>query len=272
MPTVPRNAPCPCGSGRKHKLCCGTTVGEERALRRAFENLFALPMRFPLLRPDCDRFEEWLTTHRAEAPTRALLEGGVESLGKRERARISRSYARWDPQEWASLVAGVQDESSAEATVLLGAVTAALLEERAPEEFVLMLLEDDPEPGDPAEALTLCLEATDLWSVVEAMAANEVVATIPDELDDEDYERQWDALLEREAARLLTRRHERRLALLVRRLQHELPIAEFPRASRSVALACAAFHRDRRVRSHLAAMLLGDTLGPLHWQQLQRAA
>ena len=28
---TPRNAPCPCGSGRKYKYCC---LGKEQALRR----------------------------------------------------------------------------------------------------------------------------------------------------------------------------------------------------------------------------------------------
>jgi uncharacterized protein with PIN domain len=272
MSPIPRNAPCPCGSGRKHKLCCGTTGDQERAARRAYEDLLALPSSFPLLRPDSDDFEHWLTTHRAESPTRTLIEGGVRTLRERERERICRSYARWFPQVWASLVAGVQDELAAEMTVLVGAIVAALAEQPLPDRFVLELLEDDPAPADPTEALALCLEATDLWSVVEAIAADQAVVTIPDELDEDEYARRWDAVLDREAAQLLTKRHRRRLWLLVRRLPSELPIEAFPRASHAVALACAAFERDRRVRSRVAAMTLGDTLGPLHRQQLRLAA
>lgn len=270
MPTVPRNAPCPCGSGRKHKLCCGTTRDQERAARRAFEDLFGLPSSFPLFRPDSDDFEAWLTTHRTGAPTRTLVEGGIESMGERERERISRSYARWFPQTWASLVAGVGNEVAAETTVLAGAVAVALAEQRLPDELVLF--EEDPEPADPTEVLALFLEATDLWSVMEAVAADQAVAAIPDELDEDDYTRRWDAVLEREAARLLTRRHRRRLELLVSRLSSELPIEEFPRTSRAVALACAAFQRDRRVRSRVAAMLLGDTFGPLYGLERRLAA
>jgi hypothetical protein len=271
MPPVSRNAPCPCGSGRKHKLCCGTTREQERATRRAFEALFVLPVSFPLLRPDSDDFEEWLTAQRAESPTRALVEDAVQRLPLPERARISRSYARWFPQAWGSLVACVRDEAAAETAVLIGAVAAALAEERLPDEFVLELLEDDPEPAEPVEALALSLEASDLWSVAEAIAADRVVAAIPDD-DEDEYERRWDADLQREAARLLTRRHRRRLWLLVRRLHRELPIAGFPRASDAIAGACAAFERDRRVRARLAATLLGDTLGPLLWQQRRLAA
>jgi uncharacterized protein with PIN domain len=272
MPTVPRNAPCPCGSGRKHKLCCGTTRDEERAQRRAVEGLFALPSGFPLLRPDSDDFEDWLTAHRAELQTRELIENAIDVVGATERERISRSFARWFPPVWASLVADVRDEVTAETAVLLGAVVAALAEERLPDELVLELLEDDPELADPAETLALCLEATDLWSFVDETAAHGAVAAIPYELDEDEYARRWDTALEREAARLLTRRHRRRLWLLVRRLSRELPIEEFPRTSHAVGLACAAFERDRRVRSRVAGMLLGDTLGPARWQQLRLAA
>ena len=272
MPTVSRNAPCPCGSGRKHKLCCGTTRDQERAVRKAYEDLFALPSGFPLLRPDSDDFEVWLTAHRAEPPTRELIEEAINVISPAERERISRSFAGWEPQLWASLVAGVRDEVAAETTVLVGAVAVSLAEQPLPDEFVLELLEDDPEIADTAEVLALCLEATDLWSLVEAEAARRAVAAIPDELDEDEYEQRWQAVLEREAALLLTRRHRRRLALLVRRLSAELPFEEFPRASRAVDLACAAFERDPCVRSRLAAMSLGDTLGPLYWQQLPLAA
>ena len=32
MPTTGRNEPCPCGSGRKYKNCCGNGATESRAL------------------------------------------------------------------------------------------------------------------------------------------------------------------------------------------------------------------------------------------------
>ncbi|MDP9285536.1 MAG: hypothetical protein M3P41_11395, partial [Actinomycetota bacterium] len=135
------------------------------------------------------------------------MEGGVGSLSEPERKRISRSSARWFPQVWASLVAGVRDEVAAETVVLVGAVAAALAEERLPDTFVLWLFENDREPADPTEALALCLEATDLWSVAEALAADRAVAAIPDDLDEDEHARRWDAVLEREAANLFDAMH-----------------------------------------------------------------
>ena len=57
---VPRNAPCPCGSGKKYKRCC---LDRERELFRkadVVEELFGLASMFPLLRPDCPEFDLWL--------------------------------------------------------------------------------------------------------------------------------------------------------------------------------------------------------------------
>jgi hypothetical protein len=231
-----------------------------------------LPGRFPLLRPDSGDFEDWLTAHGGELPTRELFEAAVNVLSVAERERISGSYAGWFPQEWARLVAGVRDEAAVNVTVLVGAVAAALAEPPLPDGLVLDLLEVEPGLEDPSQVLALCLEATDLWSVAEAVTAGQAIAAIPDELDEDAYARRWEAVLEREAARLLTKRHRRRLGLLVARLRGELPLEEFPAASHAIELACAAFERDRRMPARVAAMLFADTLGPLRWQQLRFAA
>ncbi|MGH3031327.1 MAG: SEC-C metal-binding domain-containing protein [Gaiellaceae bacterium] len=61
-PAVPRNRPCPCGSGRKHKLCCGTTRTEQWELRRREEELTAaahLAATIPLARPASVEFDAW---------------------------------------------------------------------------------------------------------------------------------------------------------------------------------------------------------------------
>jgi hypothetical protein len=169
-------------------------------------------------------------------------------------------------------VAAVPDEVEAETIVLVGAIGMAFAEERLPDELVLEFLEDDPRLVSPADALSLCLEATDFWSVLEAVAADVVVAAIPDELDDEEYARRWDEVIAGEAARFLTKSHRRRLSLLVGRLAHELPIVGFPRASNTLAVACSAFERDRRMRARVAAMLLGDALRELPPHELRLAA
>jgi hypothetical protein len=272
MPTTPRNAPCPCGSGRKHKLCCGTTRDQERARHRAIEELFGLPFRFPLLRPDSDDFENWLRAHRAEPPTRELIETAVNVLSAAECGRIAGSYAAWFPQEWSLLRADVADEATVETVTLLGAIAASLAERPHPGSFVLGLLEDDPDVADPAEVLALCLEATDLWSVEESAIADCAIAAISDELDEDEYARCWDAALERAAAHLLSGRHRRRLLVLANRLRHELPFEGFPRTSRAVDQACAALERNRHLHLRVSSMLLGDTLGPFGWRQSALAA
>ena len=238
----------------------------------ALEDLFHLPTRFPLLRPDSDDFEAWLNIHRDEVPTRTLLEEGIATLGERERMRIARSYSRWYPEHWARLGVALPDEAAAETLVLVGAIAVTFAEERLPDQLVLELLEQDPEPAGPADALSFCLEATDLWSVVEAITTDYVVAAIPEELDDEEYARRWDEAIADEAARFLTRRHRRRLSLLVARTARELPIEGFPRASEELARACASFERDSRMRSRVAALLLGETLERLPPQHLRLAA
>jgi len=51
--SVPRNAPCPCGSGLKYKKCHGLTRDQERALVTRLEALTdarELPRMFPSLR------------------------------------------------------------------------------------------------------------------------------------------------------------------------------------------------------------------------------
>jgi hypothetical protein len=67
---VPRNSPCPCGSGKKYKHCC---LDRERELVRradAFEELFGLASMFPLLRPDSPEFNAWVDARREAEVTR----------------------------------------------------------------------------------------------------------------------------------------------------------------------------------------------------------
>jgi hypothetical protein len=122
--------------------------------------------------------------------------------------------------------------------------------------------------GDPVAALAIALVAADLWSIAEATAADEAPAEIPDFLDDNAYEILWIAAIEAEAARLWSRRHERRLARLVERLKAQLPIAGRANASAVLADGCASFERDEEVRLRLAAMLLADSLDRLQQAQI----
>ena len=269
---VPRNAPCPCGSGKKYKRCC---LDRERELLRrgdAFEELFGLASMFPLLRPDSPEFDAWVGARREAEVTRASIEEAGALLPAAERERIVRAHAQEFPGVWRSLVDDLGDEAEAEEVVFIGAVVAALEEVRAVDPSVLELIEENEVIlGNPVEALALALEATDLWSIAEATLADEALAKIPDVLDDDAYEILWIATIEAEAARLWSPRHEGRLARLVERLSAQLPIAGRANASAVLADGCAGFERDEEVRFRLAAMLLADSLDPLQQAQILAA-
>lgn len=271
MSLVPRNAPCPCGSGMKYKRCC---IDRERELVRradALEELFGLASMFPLLRPDCPELDAWLDAQRDGDVTRELIEEAGTHLPDSEQERIARAHAQEFPEVWRSLIDDFGDEDEAGQVVIIGAIVAALGEASELDPKILELIEDDEEvAADPAEVLALALDATDLWSIAEATTLDDVLAEIPEFLDDDAYGIRRTAAVEAEAARLWSPRHERRLRRLVQRVRAQLPIAESAKASATLAEACSAFERDEMVRTKVGAMLLADSLGPL--QQTQIAA
>src|SRR5205814_1908731 len=77
--------------------------------------------------------------------------------------------------------------------------------------------------------------------------ADEAVSAIPDCNDDE-YDVRWEVALADAAARLMTDAHRRRLRLLVRRVEAQVPFHGFPAASTTVERACAAFDQDKPLR------------------------
>ena len=118
MALVPRNSPCPCGSGLKYKRCC---VDHERELVRrsaAREELLTLPALFPLLRPPDEAFERSVDEHAGARPTRELIEEGVSLLSEAEFERIRRGPADEFPEAWQSLVRDLGNEGEAEHAVL----------------------------------------------------------------------------------------------------------------------------------------------------------
>ena len=108
------------------------------------------------------------------------------------------------------------------------------------------------------------LECGDLWSVRESIQLDAALAALPDELDDEEYERRWKETIEVMATRLTTRWHRKRLPVLVRRLRARLPLAGYAEVSAALESACESFERDSAVRARLAAELLADSL-PAPW-------
>jgi hypothetical protein len=190
------------------------------------------------------RLRAWASEQGGEELDRELIEAGGSRLAVAELDRIASAHAREHPEAWASLVADVGDEDEARTALIVGAVTAALSEERELCPHCVEVVEDDS-PSDPAEVLAALIEACDLWSAEDAVLAE-------DEVD---------------VARLAESRwsndHDRRLELLVERVA-----ARLPQDARVAAGAVAAFGKKPRVRRRLASLLLEDAVPALRLLEL----
>ena len=92
MSLVPRNAPCPCGSGLKYKRCC---LDRERELVRkadVLEELLSLPTMFPLLRPDSRELDAFLDARSDPEVTKGLIDEALAQLSEEERVRIATAH------------------------------------------------------------------------------------------------------------------------------------------------------------------------------------
>lgn len=272
MSLVPRNAPCPCGSGLKYKRCC---LDRERELVRkadVLEELLGLATMFPLLRPDSRELDALLDARPDPEVTKGLIEEALALLSEEERVRIATAHAREFPSVWRSLVDDYGDEVEAEQAVLVGAIVAALGESATIDSLTAELLERDADlAADPTEAIALALDGTGLYSIAEATALDEALAQLPEGLDDDAYGILWTAAVGAEAARIWSPQLERRLRRLVRRLHMKLPIADRPQASAVLADACSAFERDETVVKKVAEHLLAASLGSLRQAELAAA-
>lgn len=231
-----------------------------------------LPTLFPALRPEGEAFDRWVDQLGAvdivELSERQLQEG-VAPIEAGEKARIAAAAAALEPA-WQALSDELGEGPACDA-LLLGGVLAALHEERTLDPELLELLEGG-EAGHPVTALSSSLDPTDLWSVVEAAAAEAACEGIPDELDDEAYERLWESAIVETADLLWSDWHARRLATLVERVRGQLPARGFPRASALLAEGCEDVRKDAHLARSVAAELLGDTLGALRQLELDLAA
>jgi SEC-C motif len=261
---VGRNEPCPCGSGRKYKRCCGFDRVTERALEDrldALEGIARLAYLSPRLLPDSDAFDAWVRAVLA-GETRADPDAAISALGLDEPARILAACLELVPDDWERLSARCDDDRDAVGALLGGAVAAGIRDHRPVERIAVETIEEsDDLAQDSCNALGLCLDGEDLWSRAEGAAAEAAIEAIPDWVDDDAYEDRWREILAASAARLQTDWHRRRLARLVRRVERQLPFDGFPRANAAVRSGCEAFADDEQVRRRLGAMLLGDLIG-----------
>jgi hypothetical protein len=249
-------------------------MNDEAQLRRQLEALFELadlPEHFPLLRPASTAFDRWAdAVGPVEEPGRDLIDEGLAFLDEDELGRIVSAHAAEFPGVWRQLCGEAGDDLLAEEAVLEGAVAAALREQRRLDPQILELIEKVKGiAADQAEALALALEGTDLWSVAEAVAVDDVLTSAPEEQLDGDG---WLAVLESEVSRLATPLHERRLCALLVRVRSQLPAPIYPSASHSLARACGRFDSDPAFRRRVAALLLADALGALRAEISRLAA
>jgi hypothetical protein len=219
---------------------------------------------FPQLRASGDAFSAWASRAALETSGTTAREG-FDLLEPRERRRIERAIARELPAIWRSFCDETGDEELAAYILVLGAVIPSVEELAPPDSARLELLEAvDDLRGDPCVALASVLDYGDLWGVRESIQVDAALAALPEELDDEEYDRRWEETIEVMATRLTTRWHRKRLPVLVRRLRARLPLAGYAEVSAALESACEAFERDRAVRARLAAELLADSL-PAPW-------
>ena len=269
MSRIARNAPCPCGSGVKYKRCCSSRERELAREADALEVLVGLGSLFPLMRPCGGDFEPWLAAHATSEPDRETIDAGLALLTEDEGRALLDTHASAYPDVWQGLGRDVGGAETAEPAALVGAITAALGESRHPDALALALIADE---RDRAEALAFAIDATNLWSIAESLVLDAALAELDEDLDDDAYAVLWQATVEREARRLWTDAHARRLDVLVERLRAQLSTLKPKAAARVLSDACAAYAEDERMRGRLGALLLSDTLGPLFNLSLQAAA
>lgn len=259
-----RNEPCPCGSGRKYKRCCGFDRAAERSLEEqlgAVETLARLPFLSPRLVPDSDGYDAWVG-HVLAGEREASTETAIAAVGDDELARIVSACLDLYPEAWEELAPRCGSDRDAVGALLGGVVAAGIRDHLTVERYVVELVEgSDDLSADPLEALSLCLDGDRLWSTADGAEADLAIAAIPDWADDELYDRRWAEILWRTADRLWTDWHRRRLARLVGRVEAQLPFVGFPRASGAIAVACERCATDADFRRNLAAELLGDMVG-----------
>jgi hypothetical protein len=263
MALAPRNAPCPCGSGRKYKKCCGFDRAHERLLEErldVLEQLALLPFHEPRLRPLSATFDAWARAVIA-GTIAATPDEAVESIGDEERRRIlavnrDELGASWDEL---ALRAGAELVNGA---VLAGAAAAGVRDLRPPPTDVLELLEElDEVLAEPLDALSWVIGGEALWSRRETELVESGIHRIPDWLDDDAYEARWRETIVDFAAGAATEWHARRLARLVERARRRLPYDGFPATTAAVSAGCERFDADTASRARLAALLLEDTIG-----------
>jgi hypothetical protein len=253
-PPVACNAPCPCGSGRKFKLCHGQTREREWAHRRQQEGLDeALDYGglFPELRPRGLRVlraaEELAASLGDDDEVTDELRPVVELMDERDARAVVATYADAHPGPWADLCAEIGDTEDAEGALVIGAV-----EERRPRPRSLLELIEAQRELEGRAALAFELPAPFVWAVRDAELAGRSLEVFEDAEPMDVVGLVADRLIDADVVRRL-RWHAARLA-------GQLPATGLPRASRMLAEACEQVAHDEEYAHDVAALMLAEYL------------
>jgi hypothetical protein len=265
MPLPPRNEPCPCGSGRKYKKCCGADRSEARAREEQADLLAEVgscAVGSPQMVPLIDGVEEWAdrVVGGEIEPAEALA-----LIPEREALRLVEAFAAHFPHELSEALA-LYDIEEVVPVILIGAILAGKADCEAARlaDEKLLAIEVNEELTDPVEALAYALEGWRLWDDEDGEAFDDEAAQLPEWLDDEAADRRFDEILAATADRRSSEWHVLRLQRMVHEVRSQLPVDGYPRASALIEQGCARFDDDPALGKVIATELLVDVvpLGP----------
>jgi SEC-C motif len=256
---VARNDPCPCGSGRKYKLCHGTRLAVTEAESQkllALGEAHDLAALFPFVRPVGDEIAK-LVEHAAREGTVGpeAVDEGRALLDAAERRRLVDSYADRYPDRWAALVAAAGSGEIAERALVTGAVRAAIAERLLPPRGVLEEVERQTDALDtPAKILLFLLSPANVWSIEDVISAEEEASEF------EPRSPEWLAAVDVVARERLDSWHVERVRVLADHLEAWLPIDRLPRISAALAEARDEVHEDDALAAEIATFSLTNFL------------
>jgi hypothetical protein len=180
-----------------------------------------------------------------------LLTEGLARVEMAERRRLVELFAGDQPAGWRRLVADFRaNPVAAERALVRGAVKWLICERRDRPRSVLAALEGEPLPRTPGALVALVLEASYLWSIVDAAAVPAEVSSLVDD------DVSWVEAAESIARDRVTAAHVDRVRMLLRPLEMQLPVRSLQRASKGLMADVQRVRRDADAAEVAAGLLL----------------
>jgi hypothetical protein len=248
---------CSCGSGRRFDRCHGDPANEY-ARTQALVEARQVAALFPAVRLRSAAVLDFARTAArglgsADEVPDDLLAKGVELVNDHDRRELVDSWASAYPDRWGSLCHAAGDATAAEREVVKGALEIAICEfQRTPRELLADL---ERERLRPTAALALVLPPHYIWSVEEAHVAETAAEGRPPV--------EGLRAVETVAGALAAEVHAARVRSLAATLAAELPVPGVPRASRTLARACARAADDAPFVRRVLAMTLAAYVAQL---------